>query len=332
MRAFVLLLKVRSCGFSYPGAEADRERFPRRRATSARAAPVRPLLCAVLLVLLAACAPGSPEAEGARLAQRVIHRIESKGPNMASLRVAATELLRARELAPDDPWVALAAAELSIAAGYLGGDNFGRSSYHPQALKAAEDEVRRALEIAPGIARSHRSLARIQQLRGRLQEAWMTLNEAYRLEPEHPQAWLLRSVISLQMNDRARALAMLEEAELRAREVHEVREVLAQRARIARIGGDHEKQLALLQQLIDLEPDNAYAHANLAQALMSRGRDDDALPHLRRAVELGRGELDESQLRAGGIRPAQAAIRRPGAGNVASDKAASKATVLQPYQ
>lgn len=333
MRFVVLRLKLQS---SSPQATSIRSshHIPRRERTplALGAAQARRLLCAALCVLLAACAPKSPEAEGAALAQQVIHRIEADGANMATLRVAAADLLHARELAPEDPWVALGAAELSIAAGYLGGDTFGRSSYHAQALKAAEDEVRKALKIAPDMARAHRSLARIQQLRGRLQEAWMTLNEAYRLEPEHPQAWLLRSVISLQMNDSARALALLEEAELRSREVHEVREVLAQRARIARMGGDHAQQLAVLQQLIDLEPGNAYAHANLALALMSQGRESEALPHLQRAVELGRGSLTEAQLRSAGRRPDQSPALRRGAAAAASDEPPSKATVLRPYQ
>ena len=212
------------------------------------------------------------------------------------LERASAEISRARQIDPQDPWVALASAELVVALGYRSGDAFRGRNYAPEAIKQAEGLLQIALRANPPIARAYRAQALLQILRGQRRQAWETLNTAYALEPEHHRPWLLRAVIARQMKDPQRARTQLDEAERWADSDVARIAVLRQRVRLERLYGTPEVELDQLRAIIEIDPSAAHAHGNLGAALLRMKRYEQAVAAFERALSIERYPLAEQQL------------------------------------
>lgn len=248
------------------------------------------------LILLSACAEQPPAPSAESLARAALEQLDGRSLQGGVLQRAAAEVSRARQIDAEDPWVALASAEIVLAIGYRSGDAFRGRNYAPEAIERADRELQVALRADPPIARAYRTLARLQILRGKRRQAWETLNTAYALEPEHHRPWLLRAVIALQMKDPQRARTQLDQAERWADSNAAKTAVLRQRAQWERRYGTPEGELAQLRRIIEVEPDSAHAHGNLGAALLRMKQYEQAIAAFEHGLAIERYPLAEQQL------------------------------------
>jgi tetratricopeptide (TPR) repeat protein len=253
-------------------------------------------LFALFLLLLSACAEQAPAPSAEDHARAALERLDGGSLRGGVLEQAAADVSRARLIDANDPWVAVASAELVLALGYRSGDAFRGRSYAREALAQADRLLQPALQADPPIARAYLTQARLQILRGQRRQAWETLNTAYTLQPEHHRPWLLRGVIALQMKDPQRAKTQLDEAERWADSDAARISVLRQRARMERAHGSPESELAQLRRIIEIDTSAAHAHGNLGAALLRMKRYEEAIYALERALAIERYPLAEQQL------------------------------------
>ncbi|MGE5653795.1 MAG: tetratricopeptide repeat protein [Bacillota bacterium] len=158
-----------------------------------------------------------------------------------------------------------------------------------QALKAEPvnrqlELLKRAVTLDPNLKEAHRRLLAL----GQKASLWPEL-EAYYLElaQQHPTVAMIRNYWGVLFYLSGRP----EEAQAKFQEAKQLDPTyVAARNNLAMLSGAYYSRyndaIAEYEQTLQIEPDNVVAHGNLGQQYQQVGRLDEALVHLKRAVEL----------------------------------------------
>ncbi len=156
----------------------------------------------------------------------------------------------------------------------------GHAELRAGRLEPAAAAALRARSALP--APAHELLARVALARNRLDEADREATAALQARNPQPSAMLLRAEVKTRRGDLTGALALLEEAQGRARSlgIERIYRLEALRAdALARLNRGKEAEAAYRRE-IAAYPGNLVAHANLAALLFSEGRRGEVDPLL----------------------------------------------------
>jgi tetratricopeptide (TPR) repeat protein len=222
------------------------------------------------------------------------------------LEGAAPDMARARELAPEDVGVLLAAADLAV--------RRGRTDEARHCLQRLRD-------LQPHSLLSYQTLAELEVRAGRLNAAADALRQGLEAVPDHPDLLLALGEVHIACDDFEAAAAVIErlrcprlprgladllDRELRLRRRDELQAlrilqavidqgeaapVLAARAAVAAAEayerlGEMDRRLAVLRQAVRLDPSSGPGRLGLAAALEAAGRAEEALEQYRQAAML----------------------------------------------
>lgn len=152
----------------------------------------------------------------------------------------------------------------------------------------ATASLRRAIELAPGLAEAHQKLGLLFASRGQFAEAADSFEQVARLKPRSPEAFY-----NLGLAQQKQGLAA--EAEANYRLALELKpdypDVFNNLAIIASEDGRPEEAESLFARALAAAPDYAEAHANLAELLLKRNRPAEAERSCRRALATGRNRV-----------------------------------------
>ncbi len=181
----------------------------------------------------------------------------------------------------------------------------GRTLHAAGQTDAAAVELTRALELEPGLQPARVTLAQIWLAEGKLDQAEEMLDKILSRQPRHAQALSALGQVYLRQGQRARARKIAEQARSAASYnlfsdplmdpvINEgVSSVLIwDRAKAFLDNGDNEQASLGLQNVVELQPDNADAHQQLAVALGNLGELERSRRHLERAVALAPDRVD----------------------------------------
>jgi Tfp pilus assembly protein PilF len=221
-----------------------------------------------------------------------------------ALGPAADDLAQARKIAPDDPDVLLASADLASRRGQF---------------DDARTWLRRVLEQTPNHAGAYLALAGVEVQAGRTTEATACLRRGLDRLPDQADLLSLLAEIAIDAGDEAAAqetIARLRRTGLpggladylegrRLLHRHEWARGLAILGEVVELGGlspalaaraalaaaeahehlgDGERRLAVLEKAVEWAPSSGAAHLALATALDAAGRSEEALGHWRQAA------------------------------------------------
>lgn len=173
--------------------------------------------------------------------------------------------------------------------------------------------LERALELAPELQPARLALAQVRLSQGELERAESLLREVLRAEPKHAQALSTLAQVAMRQGrgDEARRIAERAEAapfyslysdplmdQVVAEGVSAV--LIWERARAFLQNGRVEQAAIGLSRVVELQPDNADAHHQLALAYRELGRPAAARRHLERVVEL-EPELVDARIQLAGL-------------------------------
>lgn len=177
----------------------------------------------------------------------------------------------------------------------------------------ASRALEKALELAPDLQPARLALAQVRLSQGELERSESLLREILRDQPEHAQALSTLAQVAMRRGrgDEARRIAERAEAapfyslysdplmdQVVAEGVSAV--VIWERARAFLQNDDFEQAAIGLSRVVELQPDNADAHHQLALAYRELGRPAAARRHLERVVEL-QPELVDARIQLAGL-------------------------------
>lgn len=177
----------------------------------------------------------------------------------------------------------------------------------------AAQELQRALALDPELDPARVALAQVWLAEGALDEAARMLEEVLADSPRHEQALTTLGQVYMRQGRRDEAREVAERAsdaaaynlysdpllgELAAEELSSVQ--IWERAKSFLEHGRYRQAAIGLARVVELNPDNADAHLQLAVAYGHLGRTDPALRHLQRSVELQPDSAD-ARTRLGGL-------------------------------
>ena len=165
--------------------------------------------------------------------------------------------------------------------------------------------LERAVELAPDLQPARLALAQVRLSQGDLDRAEALLRQILRAEPEHAQALSTLANVAMRQGrgDEARRIAERAEAApfynlysdpLMDQVVAEGASTVLiwERARAFLQNGRFEQAAIGLSRVVELQPDNADAHHQLALAYRELARPAEARRHLERVVALDPGRVD----------------------------------------
>ena len=173
--------------------------------------------------------------------------------------------------------------------------------------------LERALDLAPELQPARVALAQLLLAEGQLERAEELLQAVLAAAPRHEQALTTLSQVYMRLGrpDEAREVARRSGtaaaynlyddplmSEVVAEEVSSVQ--IWERAKSFLDNGNYEQAAIGLARVIELTPDNAAAHLQLAVALGQLGRPEQALQHLEHSVRL-QPESADARRRLGGL-------------------------------
>lgn len=135
----------------------------------------------------------------------------------------------------------------------------------------AQGFIKRAININPGLAQLHYTLALVYSARGRLTDAVEEYRQSIRLDPDNTKAYVNIAKIYMSQGDYPRAMLELEAAkiaspssveadELSKESVFKFTSSRLQEGIDVFLGGDKRRGYSLIMQAIEAAPDFAYAH------------------------------------------------------------------------
>ena len=173
--------------------------------------------------------------------------------------------------------------------------------------------LERALDLAPDLQPARLALAQVRLSLGELAASEALLEEILRDDPDHRQALSTLAQVTMRQGRTEEARRIAERAEaapfynlysdpLMDQVVAESASAVAlwQRAQAFLQNGDYEQAAIGLSRVVELQPDNADAHHQLAVAYRNLGRPAAARRHLERVVELA-PELVDARIQLAGL-------------------------------
>ena len=156
-------------------------------------------------------------------------------------------------------------------------------------FEAAQQQVRKALELNPKNAEAHYVLARALDGKKMPEEAASQLFEAVRLDPNYADAHYNLAQALLQAGKLDEAISHLSVVVQRQPQHAAARHTLGA---ILITKGMLEEAQSHLSEAVRLDPNNADAHYNLAQAMLRQGKTSEATQHLSETVRLRPDDAD----------------------------------------
>lgn len=179
--------------------------------------------------------------------------------------------------------------------------------------REAAVELDRALELDPELQPARLTLAQIRLAADELDAAQRLLEQVLSAAPRHEQALTTLGQVYMRQGRRDEARQIAEQAgeaaaynlysdplmsEVVAEELSSVQ--LWERAKAFLDNGNYEQATIGLARVVDLTPDNADAHLQLAVAYAHLGQAVSALRHLERSAQL-QPDVADTQTRLGGL-------------------------------
>ncbi|MBC7782937.1 MAG: glycosyltransferase family protein [Burkholderiales bacterium] len=147
----------------------------------------------------------------------------------------------------------------------------------------AIDHIRRAIEIAPGIATYHSNLGLVLRAQGSIDAALASYLKAYELDPTSAEACNNIAIVYADQRNAGLAIEWYNRA-IQARPNYA--EAYNNLGNTFNQTGQIDKAIGCYEQAIRLKPDFAEAHDNLGVVLAQCGELGDAAEHFERAVQL----------------------------------------------
>jgi len=148
----------------------------------------------------------------------------------------------------------------------------------------AETYFTKALELSPDFAEAQNNLGYILMNQGKFDDAAAHFEQALRVKPDFAEAHFNLSMIFSRQGKSDKAFAHYDEAlrikpDLARAQAKETKSVLTYE-------GDPEENIKYYTEMLKFKPDNAEAHYNLANALWSEYRLDEAVNHYNEALKI----------------------------------------------
>lgn len=151
------------------------------------------------------------------------------------------------------------------------------------ALEAAEQDFRRALKLNPQWPRAQEGIGLVLTKAGRLEDAYLHLETAHRLQPMNSDVLVHWGLVSLEMGNLPEARNKFERAvERDVRNVHAWHNL----GMVEMLQGNVASGIDKFKRCLELRPEHGGFWTNLALAYRNSERLDDALLAARRAAEL----------------------------------------------
>lgn len=182
----------------------------------------------------------------------------------------------------------------------------------------AIEQFRLVLATRPSAQFARRHLAECLERTGQLEESSAEYSELLRFDPEDAEAGLGLGVVLLERNDPAEAASVLYRAQLQQPGDARIRATLGLALTRLERKADAE---AAFEDALRIDPASVLAHKGIAVVLGNTGRTEEAIAHLRRALELAPHEQDARDnlakllLRQGGNGASAPHRDAPGTGN-----------------
>jgi len=251
----------------------------------------------VLLLFVASTSTTHAQEKPGELARKAFYQIESRPFSQDVTRKAVEDIVRAQKTAPSDPWVLIAISRALMEQGYLKGNRSKLSSYDAKSMEGARSYAKQALETGRQESMAYVQWARIQIITEDYRGAWETLNQAHKIDPDGFYPWYFRAIISLNMNDPARAEDALNEADSRSVLPYHGRWVAQSRITLAQLKKDPAAEEAYYKKAIALEPQEPHPYGNYAGFLKRHKRYDESITYYEKALAIAPYPLAEEQLR-----------------------------------
>ena len=161
--------------------------------------------------------------------------------------------------------------------------NLGVALQAKQRVEEAIAHYTRTIALRPGYAPAYSNLASALRAGGRLPEAVATYERALALQPDFPDAQYNLGNALLEDGKADAAISHFRLRCARFRDRRRSRRISASRSRQ---GNDDGATAEAFRAAIAIDPGAAKAHRNLGDVLASMGRTDEAIDHLRRALQL----------------------------------------------
>lgn len=201
--------------------------------------------------------------------------------------IQAINLLDQAKLAdPDEPRVWIVYSQVALNRGYRIGDRYRADSFDPALLDVAAGWADKGLAMVPEEPMAHVQKAKIQIIRGQLQEAWAQTDRARALQADAFYPWYLRGIVARRMRDLPRARMYLAEAQKRAAGTFREEFVHSQLISVALQAGDEVEAERLYRQLAEAYPPSAHDRYNYGLFLAERKRNREAMAQFEMAKKI----------------------------------------------
>lgn len=208
-----------------------------------------------------------PAAEGGARLQHLKVLVATRGASPAEARAEVEKLVRDN---PDDPALLANAAAFLIVA--------------TVDTEQARQWLTKSVSIDPSQASARFALAALELQQGRAEESDAQLRAIIENDPKNERAYLALAQNAAARGDNEQAGKLLEQAIGTDPSAIESR---LQLARLAYVSGRAKEGRSLLEQAVTVAPDKAEVNAAAGKVLIIVGQYDDALIHLRRAIDAG---------------------------------------------
>lgn len=230
------------------------------------------------------------------LARGAFYSIEAYPFKRVTVKNAIEVIKRAEKLNPKEPWVAIATSRMWLEKGYRKGDRYKTTNFEAEELTKAEYYAKQGVSLGPTESLAYSQLARIQIIRGDYGTALQTLNQAHSKDASDFYPWYLRGVLRARMKDAVRAKAALDKADEYATVLYQRRFVLRERIVLAGLLKDRTAEERYYKAIIELDPQDPYAHGNYGNFLLSQKRYDEAIASFEKALSIAPYPLAREQL------------------------------------
>lgn len=264
-----------------------------------RSSKVASVLAMACLAFFMASCPAAPASQPVALnpdVKEARELLDSWNGQGNALGDANTRLLRALKANPDDYLALKELARYQIKSGYINsryaeyrkGNYYEVGNFAPGTLEQAEAALRRAIQINPRFGEGYVLLGNIQLNQTRLDEAAKSLARADELGTDDP--WLQVNWARVE-SARGNYAAANQHAERVLSSSTANKGARGQAYAALTDGyqhtGEYDKAVALYEERIQLEPDDAWLRGNFAAFLNATlGRNDEAIAQARAALQI----------------------------------------------